>query len=428
MSEQDGPRTENRGQRRGPSRRSLLGLGCGAGMLLAGRGADVARGATGAPTSRHTGGGPHAVAGIGTSLAMADGALGANFNEKPGGTTPEVLDDLRTQWVRGCVAMPQLDTLQARDQRAIRALLSFAESGYGTVLSLKFPYRGRVLPQPGTSAMHAELARLDKFLEVALGKIDILIIGNEPFIEARVEDHAARLNPFYRAVAAHVIAERNRRRGAGCRTQLYMGALNRLDDPAWRTPAVDDWLAYVRSTPAIAGVDIHPHVVAIERAKVFTDYVLPRIRPRQRFLVTEFSLVHWWTQHWSDPVPVVYASRYRVPTGTMVWEAIRDAAAAPVSQQRWTDLLMNSPWFASRHDYLTNQVPQFRATGRLAVATYGSVQQPAIVRDIGPTKMPWLLNSLYANRVARPPQDSIAAHNPAFYEDFRALQPAPRTP
>lgn len=121
-------------------------------------------------------------------------------------------------------------------------------------------------------------------------------------------------------------------------------------------------------------------------------------------------------------MPAVYASRYGVTAGTPVWQEVRDAAADSVSQQRWRDLLMNSPWFASRKDFLTDQVRQFRATGRLAVATYGALQQPAMVRDIGPTKMPWLLNSLYANLVVQPSANGARAHNPVFFDAFRALQ------
>lgn len=101
-----------------------------------------------------------------------------------------------------------------------------------------------------------------------------------------------------------------------------------------------------------------------------------------------------------------------------MWQEVRDSAEDAVSQQRWRDLLMNSLWFASRKDYLTNQVRQFRATGRLAVAAYGTLQQPAMVRDIGPTKMPWLLNSLYANLVVQPFADGDMAHNPAFLQSF----------
>ncbi|MFE7032675.1 hypothetical protein ACFU9Y_20395 [Streptomyces sp. NPDC057621] len=398
-------------ERRGLSRRGLLGLAGGGVLLLAGCGPEES---TGSDTD----------AAPGARDGAPENALGVNFNEEPSGVTPAVLDDLRTRWVRGFVALPRLDTVDAAHQPAIKTLLTLAEAGYATVLSLKFPFQEKPLPRPGTSAMTAELARVDKALDAVLDKIDILVVGNEPFLETRQEDRAGRLNPFYEAVAAHVVSERRKRFGTGCRTGLYMGALNRLEDPAWRTPAVDGWLAHVKATPEIEGVDIHPHVSALKDAKAYTDYVLPRIRPEQRFLATEFSLVHWWKQHWIDPVPATYADRYGVPGDTLVWQEVRGSAAHPLPQERWHDLLMGSPWFASRKDYLTHQVEQFRATGRLAVATYGTLQQPAMIRDIGPDKTPWLLNSLYANLVAQPSENGDKARNPAFYEDFRTLQNA----
>lgn len=411
--ETGGPSAERRADPRRPTRRRVLGLVGGAGLLAAGC---ESAGVGGSNTGNS--------AGTGRRTAAPQDVLGVNFNEQPRGMTTAVLDDLHTTWVRGFVPMPGLDSVPVSRQPAISTLLSFADSGYHTVLSLKFPYQDKPLPQPGTSAMDAELARVDKVLGAVLDTVDILVIGNEPFIETRAQDRATLLNPFYEHIAAHVIAERTKRCGSHCRTRLYMGALNRLDGPAWHTPAVDGWLAHVRATPEIHGVDIHPHVTALEKTKAFTGYVLPRIRSEQRFLATEFSLVHWWKQHWSDPVPVVYADRYGVPADTPVWQEVRDAAAHPVPQQQWRDLLMNSPWFASHKDYLTDQVEKLRATGRLAVATYGGLQGPAMVRDIGPKTRPWLLNSLYANRTAQNSPDGEMAHNPAFFDAFRALQPS----
>lgn len=410
------PNAERPTRRPSPGRRRFLGLTGGTALLLAGGGAaralDLGDG----------GGEAQATAEHEPRTAAPQDALGANFNEEPRGMTPAVLDDLGTRWVRGFVPMPQLDSVAAPDQRAIKSLLSFAAVGYHTVLSLKFPYQDKPLPQPGTSAMDTELARVDKALAAVLGKVDILVIGNEPFLETRAEDRADRLNPFYAALSAHVIAERAKRCGSDCRTRLYMGALNRLEKPEWRTPAVNAWLAHVKDTPELDGVDLHPHVAALEHARQYTDYALPRIRTDQRFLATEFSLVHWWKEHWTDPIPGSYADRYGVPADTAFWEEVRKAAANPFPQERWRDLLMNSTWFASRQNHLTNQVKQFRATGRLAVATYGTLQGPAMIRDLGPDKTPWLLNSLYANLVAQRSPDGYLPHNPAFYQDFRALQ------
>ncbi|MFD7711053.1 hypothetical protein [Streptomyces sp. NPDC059786] len=401
-------------ERRGLSRRGLFGLAGGSALALGGL----------ALTANAATQGQDEAAADTTLAADPKGMLGANFNEEPSGMTNTVLDTLGTKWVRGFVAMPKLDSVAAAQQPAIQSLLAFSAAGYRTVLSLKFPFADKQIPQPGSTAMDVELARVDKVLAAVLGKVDILVIGNEPFIETRQQDRAALLNPFYQAVAAHVIAKRASSCGSGCRTTLYMGALNRLEDAAWRTAATDVWLAYVKATPEIAGVDIHPHVAAIEHTAIYTDYVMTRMRAEQRFLATEFSLVRWWKEHWSDQVPAVYASRYGIPAGTLVWQEVRDAAAAPVTQQRWSDLLMNSSWFSTRQNYLTNQVRQLRATGRLAVATYGTLQQPAMVKDITADKMPWLLNSLYTNLVAQPSAGGAKAHHPTFFDEFKALQSA----
>src|SRR3546814_14384709 len=75
-----------------------------------------------------------------------------------------------------------------------------------------------------------------------------------------------------------------------------MGALNRLDLKKNITPSTERWLAFVKATPAIEGVNIHPHVPKIELSKAFLDYILPRMRPEQTFIVPEFSLVGWWQQ------------------------------------------------------------------------------------------------------------------------------------
>jgi hypothetical protein len=143
-----------------PSRRRLLGLAGGGALLLAGRRSDgvgVGAGGSGGSGADGSGsGGSGSYAGYRTRPAAPENVLGANFNEEPRGMTASVLDDLRTKWVRGFVAMPELDSVEAPRQPAIRALLSFAGAGHGTVLSLKFPYRTTPLPQPGTSAMDLE--------------------------------------------------------------------------------------------------------------------------------------------------------------------------------------------------------------------------------------------------------------------------------
>src|SRR3546814_15345641 len=91
-----------------------------------------------------------------------------------------------------------------------------------------------------------------------------------------------------------------------------MGALNRLDLKKNITPSTERWLAFVKATPAIEGVNIHPHVPKIELSKAFLDYILPRMRPEQTFIVTEFSLVGWWQQNRARPVAPAFADKYQI--------------------------------------------------------------------------------------------------------------------
>ncbi|MFF9479812.1 hypothetical protein [Streptomyces sp. NPDC014733] len=407
---------ERDGQGGAPTRRRVLWSMSAAGALLAAGCATRGDGAAGNGGTGSASSAPgHAPSGV----------LAANFNEDPRGTTPERLRDVRAGWVRGFVPMPEVEDGHADRQRGIAALLAASHAGRGTVLSLKFPFTGRPLPAPGSAAMDTELNRVDQVLDATLGTVDILGIGNEPFLETRADDQRrGRFNAFYEALARHIVERREQRFPDGCRTRLYMGALNHLEDPATHDAAHARWLAFVHDTHEIEGVDLHPHVAAFEDTEAYLTYVLPRIRPDQRFLATEFSLVRLWKQHLKDRVPASFARSRGVPAGTPVWQALRDAAAHPLPRADWERLLLDSPWFGSHRHFLTRQVQRFRATGRLAVAAYGLAQGPAMVHDIGPASTPWLLNSVYSNLTVRPSADGTPAPSPVWYDEFRALQRA----
>jgi len=233
-----------------------------------------------------------------------------------------------------------------------------------------------------------------------------------------------RLNRFYETVARHVIASRARICGPDCSTHLYMGALNRLDVPVNRTPAVERYLAFVRETPEIEGVDLHPHVADEARIQDFLDYTLPRLRDDQTFLVTEFSLVWYWQQHLTDRIPAAFAQRYGYAPDTQVWQVIGEAIERPFPSHKWNDLLAQSPWFESKKHFLRDQMARFRSTGRLAVATYGFIQIPSMTTNWTATKPPWLLNSVFAPLTVQHPTQGPSTPNYAWLPDFRQLNPS----
>ncbi|MEV1238488.1 hypothetical protein ACIBO2_44790 [Nonomuraea sp. NPDC050022] len=352
--------------------------------------------------------------------ARAYGALGANFNENLDTLDFRELREANAQWVRGFFPMPQTDQGDPAKHVSISTITKAAARGYDTVLSLKFPYNSASFPAPGSAKMAAELARLDKVLPAVMGKVDILAIGNEPFIESLPAERDQRLNTFYETVARHVIDYRREKCGADCGTSLYMGALNRLDLADRRTPAAERWMTFVRETPEIAGVDIHPHVPSQAAAKPFLDYILPKMRPDQTFLVTEFSIVWYWQQHLKDPIPATFAKKYDFPADTLVWQVIKAAIDKPFTERKWDDFLNSSPWFTSQANFLRDQMKLYRGTGRLAVATYGFKQDDPMVTNFGPDKTPWLLNSVYASKIVRP-RGELSGRG-YWLESFRKLQ------
>lgn len=350
------------------------------------------------------------------------GVLGANYNENLDRMDERELRAARATWVRGFYTLPEADTVPPAQSDTLRAIRTARDGGFRTVLSLKFPRADSSFPRPGTAEMAAELARLDRVLPHVFPAVDVLTIGNEPFIESLPAERDVRLNAFYETVARHVINRRAELCGADCGTHLYMGALNRLDLPQNRTPAVERYLAFVRETPEIEGVDLHPHVADQARIQDFLDYTLPRLRPEQTFLVTEFSLVWYWQQHMTDRIPAAFAQSYGYAPDTQVWQVIGEAIERPFPSRKWNDLLSQSPWFEAKKHMLREEMGRFRGTGRLAVATYGFNQIPSMTADWSATKPPWLLNSVFADLTVQASGDGISTPGYAWIDDFRNLQ------
>jgi hypothetical protein len=362
------------------------------------------------------------VATPGTRAREAYGALGANFNGLVANLEVRELQIGRTHWIRGFYPVPDADNGELAENANIRTILNIGARGYRTILTLKFPYNQSPMPAPNSPAMETALAQVDKILAAALDRVDILEIGNEPFIESRPEDRGDALNIFYETVARHIIAYRRMHCGPRCRTRLYMGALNRLDLPDRQTAATERWMMFARQTPEIDGVDIHPHVPTPDAVQPFLDYILPRLRADQTFLVTEFSLVWYWQAHMRDQISAQFADRYGFARTSLVWQVIQASILRPFTQEQWDYFLSTSPWYESQKYFLRNQVQKFRATGRLAIATYGYRQDPPMTENFGPDKPPWLLNTVFAPYTVQPWRNGITGRGYAWIEEFQALQ------
>lgn len=365
---------------------------------------------------------PGSTAATPVASPLPDGVLGANFNDATDTVTFPELQAINASWLRGFYLMRNADSGDPGTQPEISLLREAADRGYGTSLSLKFQNKNNPIPRPGTPQMDADLARLDKVLPTVVDKVDILAVGNEPFLETRKQDRTDKLNEYYEALTQHVIDYRRQNFPGGCRTHLFMGALNHLDQPDGQTKATARWLDYAKRTQAIEGVDIHPHVAAPADTNKYLDYVVPKLRDDQKIMATEFSLVLFWEQKLDEPVPAEYARRYGFPPGTPVWKAVRAAIEKPVPQQQWNDLCSMSSWYEQHKHFLRDQMERFRGTGKLALASYGIGQDDPMVKDFGPKKKPWLFNSMFASKTVQPAPDGLPGRGYGWIEDFRALQ------
>ncbi|MFC5823530.1 hypothetical protein [Nonomuraea insulae] len=363
-----------------------------------------------------------ALAQAGTQASDAHGALGGNFNQLLANVQLRELQLGQTDWVRGFFPMPDAEQGVLANKANIRMIANLDARGYRTILNLKFPYNQSAFPAPDSPAMESVLAQVDKVLAEVMEHIDILVIGNEPFIESRPEDRTDSLNVFYETVARHVIAYRGAHCGTPCRTRLYMGALNRLDLPDRQTAATERWMTFVRETPEIDGVDIHPHVPSAAAVQPFLDYILPRLRADQTFLVTEFSLVWYWQAHMKDPIPAAFADRYGFSRDSLVWQVILEATQRPFPQEEWDAFLSASPWYESQKFFLRDQMQRFRATGRLAVATCDYRQGLPMSQSFAADKPPWVLNCVFAPYTVRPWSNGTTGRGYAWLNEFRTLQ------
>lgn len=352
----------------------------------------------------------------------ASNVLAANVNEALDKIDFGEMRAVAGSWIRGFYPMADADRGDPAGQAGLVKLLKAAADGYGTVLSMKFQYRGQSIPSPGSAAMKTALTRLYKVLAATMGKVDILTVGNEPFIETSKTDRdTPALNTFYETLALHTIRYRQAHGGSNCKTKVYMGALTGLDKPGAETAQTRRWMTFTARTPSIAGVDIHPHVAGAAGARKFVDYVLPFLRRDQKFLATEFSLVHLWKQHNTDPIDPDFARHYGVAIGTPVWKFIRQAAHNHVSEPEWNDFVLSCSWFADHKNFLTQQMARFRDTGKLAVAGYGIIQTAPIL-DFGPNSTPWVLNCMFPQYVTQPGPDGLPGRNRTWCNAFRNAQ------
>lgn len=388
------------------------------------------------------------------SSSNALGALGVNFNENLTWINPSEISGVKARWIRGFIDMHQINPQALSTNTGIQSLFNARDAGFNVILSFKWNYTNKDFPSLGSPDHKAELECLNNVLAHVMGQVDILVIGNEPYIEAK-SDH--RLNEFYESMAETVISFKNNSLQPPTHsepqqhqhhfhlhhhqaqqplqpqsqsqlqlgpkeTKLYMGALNRLDLPKNRTPSITRFLTYISRNPALTGVDIHLHLPTLAAHKTMLDYTLSFLRPDQKFLITEFSLVWHFKQHLNDSVNPGFLRKHNFPPGSKVYDILSAGIRSPFDIQVWTEFLKGEQWYVSTQGFLENVMQLYRSTGRLEVATYSFCPMRMRKKPVEPGDTPWMLNGVLAPCMVKAQPGGGKALNWPWGEEFVRAQ------
>jgi hypothetical protein len=352
-------------------------------------------------------------------------SLGVNYNEQFPFVDFNDLERSKTTWVRGFIDFFQMyenPSALHSDERIIK-YLSLKPNGYSTILNIKWNFKARAesFPAEGSVTLKLYLGFLEQLLEKVWLQTDILVIGNEPFIETSAEEKDQRLVDFYKAVAATV--KKFREKQSGHFVPVFVGALNNLYDPAWRTEATKSLMEYANGDPGIAGIDLHIHHASMDQMKSALQYAAGQMRENQKILITEFSLMKHWRAQLNNPISESFASQYQLDPAMRNYQYIDLALKNPRQATEWYNYLKASNWFESRKHYLQEAFALMTAEPRFLIATYAIRQSYPYNQDFTPTTDPWILNSLFANRTLIPdPAYGWNQPNYAFIEDFISIQ------
>jgi hypothetical protein len=288
------------------------------------------------------------------------------------------------------------------------------DDGYRVILSLKYDYAKVPFPSNADSPEFEQVRALTTaLLDRVYPKIDMIVVGNEPFIESNPFNRAGLVD-FYRHITNHVITYN---RNAGHPVPLYVGAFNNLEKKQARTPQVDALFRYARNTPGVDGVDLHLHVASIDQMRAAINFAKSEVGPGKRIISTEFSLKNYFKAQLQRPVNPGFAAQWHVDPSLKVWQYLDHALKDPRPAAEWQAFLAASAWFTAVGSSLTEADQLFDREG-LTVATYGIRQsQPGI----GPRTDPWILNGLYCNQTCLPGPAGDPSPN-YWMASFRARQ------
>jgi hypothetical protein len=333
--------------------------------------------------------------------------IGVNYNESFQDIKAGELSASKTKWVRGFVdVFNHYDNQDLATNTRIVQYLTLRDLGYKTVLNLKFNFIARAYPAVNSTTWNNYIAFIDKILDRVIAKTDVIVVGNEPYIESESATWNEPLNTFYKAAATRVnqyLTARNIQR------PIFVGSFDNMYQSARQGIAgINNLLAWCKSTSWVAGIDLHIHHNNNPEITTTFNFINDKIRNDQKIIITEYSLMKWWRDNitldlTSQFIAAANASTtdniFPPPAGiTKCWQYIDYALKNPRTIEEWNAFQQNTPWLNDRRDYMCNSFRLFKANPKFWLATYAMRQSYPLNADFTSTTDPWILNSLFTPR------------------------------
>ena len=348
--------------------------------------------------------------------------MGVNFNESLFQAEDVTkLARTKTTWVRGFFDFfpyfEDQDRLTDVDDQ-LEDFLNLKSEGYKTILNIKWNFHNKSYPDTTSTEIEEYNEFLQNFLDRVWGKIDIIVVGNEPFIESMNNDERnTRLAPFYQYMCNRVNEYREEKENI----PIYFGAFNRLYDFYRDTEGVLTMLDFVKETPWIEGIDLHIHHKENNDIVSMYSYADARIRDDQKILMTEFSLVFYWQDHTRDLIPAEFATKYGYSSDMLVHQYIYEALNNRRPKAEWDDFLSSCSWFEERKHYLWEVYELLSQYESFNVATYS--YEISWGTNFDGNTVPLLLNNLIAAvTIEDEPETGEKQFNYALIDDFFKIQ------
>lgn len=333
--------------------------------------------------------------------------MGVNLNEQAALADLNDLADTKTKWVRSFVEM--IDVYKANSistDANLNTFITFKAKGYKTVLNLKFNFVANTFPAINSADWNNYIAFIDKVLDKAMPYTDVLVVGNEPFIEADASAWNEPLNSFYKAASARVYSYFTLH---NIDKPIFLGAFDNVYQIS-RTgnTGVLNLLNFVKSTSYLSGADVHIHHNTDAEMSNSLSFMDTHLRDDQKLLVTEFSAKNYFKAYNAtdiDPAFIAVANAsttdqiYPPPAGvTQNYQYIDYALKTPRPVEEWYAFWKNSAYLENKKNYLCTSNTLFKADSKVFLAFYALRQSYGIGVDFTATTDPWVMNAMFLNR------------------------------